>query len=234
MGTLTLEPVIGPATVPWITGTARVSSVTQPASSAVFQNRQIGREQDFADEELISAICQGGEWAMELLYFRYYRYAYALAYRILHETSAAEDIVQEAFLSIWCKAASYSREYGNVHSWIQAIVHHRAIDKVRSSAHRDFQWVPLQAGNEQDPPGEQLEVWEEAWRGEQQMQVRSVLGLIPAEQRQVIELAYFEGYTHAKIAQHLRLPLGTVKGRMRLGLVKMKHLLKERGIDALN
>ncbi len=186
-----------------------------------------------ADEELIAAICEGDERAIEILYTRYHRYAYSLAYRILRDSAAAEDIVQDAFLSIWLKAASYKTQQGSVHSWLQAIVHHRAIDKVRAAAHRDHQWTPFQARSEQDSLREQPDVWEEAWRGEQQRMIRTVLEQIPAEQRMVIELAYFGGYTHAEISEQWHLPLGTVKGRMRLGLQKMKALLAEQGLDSM-
>jgi RNA polymerase sigma-70 factor, ECF subfamily len=188
---------------------------------------------ELTDEALISAMCNGEEWALERLYERYNRYAYSLAYRVVQDSVTAEDIVQEAFLSIWRKAASYRAQQGNVRSWLQAIVHHRAIDKVRESRHRSQQWVPLQTENEQDPPGEQPDVWEEAWQDEQHRLIRTVLDQIPADQRQVIELAYFGGYTHAEIAGQWHIPLGTVKGRMRLGLQKMKYLLQEYEIETV-
>ena len=194
---------------------------------------EIQTKMEPTDEELISAICKGEEYAIEILYERYHRFAYSLAYRILRDHQAAEDIVQDAFLSIWRKASSYQVQHGSVHSWLQAIVHHRAIDKVRSAAHRDQQWTPLLTDNEQDPPSEQPDVWEQTWQGEQHRMIRSVLDQIPAEQRMVIELAYFGGYTHAEISEQCQIPLGTVKGRMRLGLQKMKILLAEQGLDIL-
>ncbi len=184
------------------------------------------------DEELISAICHGSEQAMEIFYQRYYRYAYALAYRLLHESTAAEDIVQEVFLSVWRKAATYQRQHGSVYSWLQAIVHHRAVDRLRSVANRNNQWAPLQVEGEQDPPSPQRDVWEEAWQKEQSQLIRSALAQLPAEQRDVIELAYFQGYTHTEIATQKQIPLGTVKGRMRLGLQKMKNLLQAHDLDA--
>lgn len=185
------------------------------------------------DEQLISAICKGEESAIEVLYERYHRYAYALAYRILHDPLASEDIVQDAFLSIWRKASSYQAQNGSVQSWIQAIVRHRAIDKIRASAHRDYQWTPLQADNEQDPPSEEPDVWEQAWQSEQYRIIHEVMEQIPVEQRMVIELAYFGGLTHAEISEQYQIPLGTVKGRMRLGLQKMKALLAERGLGVI-
>ncbi|MFL5706709.1 MAG: RNA polymerase sigma factor [Ktedonobacteraceae bacterium] len=187
--------------------------------------------ENLTDEELILAICGGAQWAMELLYHRYARYTFALAYRILHDASTAEDIVQEAFLLVWSKASYYQRQEGSVRSWLQTIVHHRAIDKIRSASHRDMQCSPLQTENELNLPNEQPDVWEEAWRNEQQTLIHSALAQIPAEQRYVIELAYFGGFTHVEIAEREGIPLGTVKGRMRLGLQKLRLLLQENGVD---
>lgn len=186
-----------------------------------------------ADVELISAICNGQERALEILYERYCRYAYSLAYHILRDSTAAEDVVQDTFLSIWRKAASYQARYGSVLSWLQAIVHHRTIDKLRASTHRDRQWMPLQTENEQDPASVQPDVWEQAWSSEQRRMIRTILDQLPTEQRLVIELAYYSGYTHTEIAEQLNIPLGTVKGRIRLGLQKMKTLLAQQGLDSM-
>jgi RNA polymerase sigma-70 factor (ECF subfamily) len=188
-------------------------------------------KQAFSDETLLLKIANNEEWAMEALYDRYGRYAYSLAYHIVRDTTIAEDIVQDAFLAIWRKATSYQERQGSVRGWLQAIVHHRAIDRVRAAAHRDHQWTPLPTEGEQDLPSTQPEVWEEAWLKERSELVRKVLAQLPPEQRQVIELAYFGGYTHAEMAERWNIPLGTVKGRMRLGLRKMKSLLHELGFE---
>jgi len=203
------------------------TATTQEASAKVLAKPEP------TDEYLISAICKGEESAIEVLYERYHRYAYSLAYRVLRDPVASEDIVQDAFLSIWRKASSYQAQNGSVQSWIQAIVRHRAIDKIRASAHREYQWTPLQADNEQDPPGEQPDVWEQAWQSEQHRIIREVMLQIPSEQRMVIELAYFGGLTHAEISEQCHIPLGTVKGRMRLGLQKMKSLLAEQRLGVI-
>lgn len=196
-------------------------------------NTKVVVKSEPTDEELLSAICRGEESALEVLYERYHRYAYALACRIVRDPLASEDIVQDAFLSIWRKASSYQAQHGSVQSWVQAIVRHRAIDKIRASAHREYQWTPLQAENEQDPPSEQPDVWEQAWQSEQHRIIHEVMVQIPSEQREVIELAYFGGLTHAEISEQCQIPLGTVKGRMRLGLQKMKTLLAERGLGVI-
>jgi RNA polymerase sigma-70 factor (ECF subfamily) len=221
MTTLTLETPTMTVMTPGIETAARENTVVSqnPAQSWDVSLQDMLRKEatpEPTDEELISAICNGEEYAMEILYERYHRYAYSLAYRILHDPVAAEDIVQDAFLSIWRKAASYQMQHGSVHGWLQAIVHHRAIDRVRAAVHRDRQWTPLQVENEQDLPSVQPDVWEQAWCDERHRIIRTVLDRLPAEQRMVIELAYFGGYTHAEIAEQWHIPLGTVKGRMRL------------------
>lgn len=183
------------------------------------------------DEALIDEICRGAEWAMELLHERYYKYAYTLAYHIVRDTTAVEDVLQEAFLAVWCKAGSYRKEQGSVRSWLQAIIHHRAIDRVRSAANRERYCVQLQLENESDRFDERLAVWEEVWQNECRALICRALEQLPIEQRRVIELSYFGGYTHVEIAERWHIPLGTVKGRMRLGLQKMRSLLRERGLE---
>ena len=187
--------------------------------------------QDMSDEAILYEIACGSGSAVEVLHERYARYAYALAYRIVHESAAAEEIVQDVFLAIWRKATSYRRQQGCVRSWLQAIVHHRAIDYIRASAHRNHQWTPLQAEYDQHLCEEHPDAWEEVWRRERQLLIHRILSQLPLEQRQVIELAYFGGYTHIEIAQGWNIPLGTVKGRMRLGLQRMKLLLLQYGLE---
>ncbi len=201
------------------------STTTEP----ILLTNETSSSREITDEALLLEISYGGEWAMEVLYERYVRYAYALAYRIVHDYSTAEDIVQDVFLSIWKKAASYQEQHGCVRSWLQAIVHHRAIDCVRASSHRDHH--PLEEINESGSQEEKPEIWEEVWNEERRALLQNILAQLPEEQRLVIELGYFGGYTHAEIARRWHLPLGTVKGRMRLGLQKMKYLLSQHGIN---
>ena len=184
-----------------------------------------------SDVELMTAIALGVEEALERLYERYARLSYVLAYRLLRDSAAAEDIVQEAFLAIWRKAGTYQAQHGSVYSWLQAIVHHRAIDKLRSAANRDLLCAPLEPAVEQQTLSAEQDACDQVWQGEQRRMVLAALAHIPLEQRQVIDMAYFGGYTHVEIAEMLHIPLGTVKGRMRLGLQKMKSLLDESGIN---
>ncbi|MBV9229051.1 MAG: sigma-70 family RNA polymerase sigma factor [Chloroflexi bacterium] len=190
------------------------------------------RTEDFTDESLMRAICYSqAEWALEKLYERYKRYVYSLAYRILGDSLLAEDVVQDVFFALWRKALSYHEQQGSVKSWLQAIVRNRAIDKVRSSAHRDYQCAHLEDVKGEDLSSAEPEMWEQVWEYEQSKFIRKALAQLPTEQRSVIELSYFYGYTHVEIARQQQLPLGTVKGRMRLGLQKIKLLLQEYGAD---
>ena len=101
------------------------------------------------------------------LFLRSEREVFRYVAALVPNVTDAEDIVQEVFLSVWRKAATYQRQHGSVYSWLQAIVHHRAIDRLRSVANRNNQWAPLQVEGEQDPPSPQRDVWEEAWQKEQ-------------------------------------------------------------------
>src|SRR5579864_5734584 len=120
-----------------------------------------------SDLELVAAIAMGEEAALECLYERYARPAYAVAYRLLRDVQAAEDIVQDAFLAIWRKAGTYQAQHGSVYSWLQAIVHHRAIDRLRAAANREQLCSPLDADIEQHPLCAEPDAYNQVWHGEQ-------------------------------------------------------------------
>lgn len=184
-----------------------------------------------SDETLLSAIAGGATWALESLYQRYSRLLYSLAYRMVADHQVAEDLIQDSFLSIWRRAQSYSPQAGAARSWLISIVHHRTIDYLRTVRRRSvLKEVPMD-NTEVDEQSAFPDVWDEAWRSVQSAQVRAALMQIPTEQRMVIELAYFQGWTHSEIAEGCQIPLGTVKARMRLGLQHMKRALKEMGIN---
>lgn len=180
-----------------------------------------------ADEDLISLTGNGDTGAFAGLYDRHSRAAYSLAYRMMGERQAAEDLVQEAFLQVWRAAGSYRAERGSVRTWMLSIVHHRGIDQLRSSASRRRIQDRVQATA---PTSQPSEGFAETWRNSQREQVREALRGLPPEQLNVLELAYFSGYTHKEIAELLDLPLGTVKGRMRLGLKKIREYFDSRGM----
>jgi RNA polymerase sigma-70 factor (ECF subfamily) len=211
MNTLELDPI----------------SLASQASHSHYEQRE-----KLTDEELLKILCYSHqEWALEALYERYKRYTYSLAYRILSNSFMAEDVVQEVFLTLWQKAAFYHEQQGSVKSWLQAIVRNRAIDKTRSWHSRNTECAFSQPLNEMLSCDTEPELWEHAWQDEQARYVRKALLQLPPEQRLVIEMSYFAGYTHIEIAKSLQLTLGTVKGRMRLGLQKMRRILQAYSVD---
>ncbi len=164
--------------------------------------------------------------AFATFYDRHGGAAYSLAYRIVGDTRTAEDVTQEAFLSIWRSKARYDRARGSVRSWVLGIVRNRAIDLLRRESgpapqldHDDEATLAAR------PAAELTDV--EAIRRETARQVRGALAGLPREQSQVIELAYFGGFSHTEIATMVGAPLGTVKGRMRLGLERIRATMAE-------
>ena len=171
-------------------------------------------------------LVQGGKAAaFEVIFDRHGGAAFSLAYRIVGNRSAAEDVVQESFLSIWRSRVRYQRERGSVRTWVLGIVHHRGIDGLRRNLVHDRRRASAEGIEERHEASELTDV--EAVRRDEAREVRAALETLPAEQCKVIELAYFGGFTHTQIADMLETPVGTVKGRMRLGLEKMRRELSE-------
>jgi RNA polymerase sigma-70 factor (ECF subfamily) len=180
-----------------------------------------------ADEDLMFLSHRGDKEALGRLYDRHSRTAYSLAYRMMGERPAAEDLVQEAFLQVWRAAGSYRVERGSVRTWILSIIRNRTIDYLRSSASRNRMQDRAEVVA---PTWQPSEAFAQTWRNSQGEQVREALGGLPQAQLKVLEFAYFSGYTHTEIAELLELPLGTVKGRMRLGLKKLREHFESRGM----
>ena len=178
-----------------------------------------------ADEDLISLVEANDAQAFAVLYDRHSRAAYSLAYRMMGKRQAAEDLVQDAFLKVWRAAGSYRAERGSVRTWLLSIVHNRGIDQLRSLASHRRTHDRIEASAPKSQPSE---AFAESWRNSQSEQVREALKTLPPEQLKILELAYFSGYTHVEIAKLLGLPLGTVKGRMRLGLKKVRNYFDSR------
>ena len=172
-----------------------------------------------ADEELMHLVNNGEPKAFATLYDRYSQAAYCLAYRMMGERQAAEDLAQEAFIKVWRRPGSYRAQKASVRTWILSIVHNRGIDQLRSHASRRRTQEKIEASAASSQPSE---AFAETWRNTQAEQVREALSTLPKEQLKILELAYFSGYTHVQIAELVGLPLGTVKGRMRLGLKKIR------------
>lgn len=163
-----------------------------------------------------------------MLYDRYAGLAYGVAMRVLGDPGRAEDAVQEAFMNVWSRAATFDANRGSLRAWLLTMVRNRCIDYLRGrGAHerleQELQPDSAQAVSTSDP-------WREVALSLERNAVREAMASLPIEQRQVIELAYFGGYTHIEIAGMARVPLGTVKGRMRLGLEKMSSYLLGKGL----
>jgi RNA polymerase sigma-70 factor, ECF subfamily len=178
-----------------------------------------------ADEDVMQLVRRGDARAFEVIYERHSAAAFSLAYRMMGTRSGAEDVTQEAFLSMWRSGARYDRARGSVRTWVLGIVHHRAIDALRRATVQDRRRAGDEGIEERFEARERTDV--EAARREEAGSVRAALSSLPADQCQVIELAYFGGFTHTEIAGMLDAPVGTIKGRMRLGLKKMRAQLGE-------
>jgi RNA polymerase sigma-70 factor, ECF subfamily len=189
----------------------------------------VGRYPLLADEDLISLLGDGDSQAFALLYDRHSRAAFSLAYRMMGERQASEDLTQEAFIKIWRGAPSFRAGRGGVRTWILSIVRNQGKDQLRSHATRRRTQDKVEATAARTQPSE---AFAETWRNSQRDRVREALNTLPQEQLKILELAYFSGYTHVEIADLLGLPLGTVKGRMRLGLKKLRGHFEARGMAA--
>lgn len=180
---------------------------------------------ELADEDLMALAQRDDLEAFELLYERHKRVAYSLARRIVGGGGNADDVVQETFISVWRSIERYDAKKASVRTWLMRIVHRRAIDNLRSqtvhSKRRADGEDLLDDVVSSDPSPDS-----QALQQELSDNVRGVLVELPSEQRAVIELAYFNGFTHSEIAEILDEPVGTVKGRMRLGLEKMRGALE--------
>jgi RNA polymerase sigma-70 factor (ECF subfamily) len=189
----------------------------------------MGQElRQLADEELMQLVRKGAPEAFEVIYERHSTAAFSLAYRMCGSRAAAEDVVQEAFLSMWRSGSRYDRARGSVRTWVLGIVHNRAIDALRRNSVHAKRRASDEGIEERFAARERTDV--EAARRDEAHAVRGVLDQLPAEQCKVIELAYFGGFTHTEIAEMLDTPVGTVKGRMRLGMEKMRTGLASQGV----
>ena len=187
---------------------------------------------NLADEELMALVQDEGDpQAFAAVFDRHAAVAFSLAYRMCGRRAAAEDVVQDAFLSLWRSSAQFDPARGSVRAWVLRATHNRAIDAFRRTSAKDGRNVTDDGVAERVEANERTD--EEVERREDVRQVRAALDAIPRDQRQVIELAYYGGFTHTQIAEMLDLPAGTVKGRMRLGMTKMRLALDEpSGVSA--
>lgn len=179
------------------------------------------------DGELLDAIARGEEAGLATLYDRYHRLAFSLALRVVNDRGRAEDVVQDAFLAVWRKAAMYALGRGSVKTWLTSIVRNRAIDVIRARRESDSDDdAALLAIRDPSPS-----VLEQVAAGLDREAVRAVIAQLPVEQRQAVAMAYFEGRSHSEIAEVTGLPLGTVKSRIRLAMHRLRSLLLDAGVN---
>jgi RNA polymerase sigma-70 factor (ECF subfamily) len=172
------------------------------------------------DEELIERVSSSDARAFEVLYERHATVVYSLAYRMMGTAGAAEDVTQDAFLSAWRTGDRYDPSRGSVRTWLLSIVHHRAIDALRRRNPRERREIDGEGIIDRIESSQRTD--EEVAERQEADALRTLLGELPVAQRRVIELAYFAGFTEREIAELVGAPLGTVKGRMRLALEKLR------------
>jgi RNA polymerase sigma-70 factor (ECF subfamily) len=184
--------------------------------------------QEPSDPELVTRLAAGELEAVRALYERHGKLAYSLAVRILGDPGRAEDVVQDAFMRVWTHSSSFDANRGSLRTWLLTTVRNRAIDYLRGQSGQErselelFLNVPAH-GYGSDP-------WREVSESLERQAVREALNSLPPDQRQVVELAYFGGYTQREIAEIVHVPLGTIKGRTRLALEKLSSYLQGRGL----
>ena len=181
------------------------------------------RPEDAAgDADIMRRIRAGDRAAVDALYDRFRRPAFALARRILADDNLAEDVLQEVFLGVWRDPSAYDGARGSFSSWLLAVVHHKAVDAVRREESQRRRQTLAQEDLALDEPMAARDVEEEAWTRVVAAQVRSALGALSGPQREALTLAYYGGYTQREVAALTGTPLGTVKTRMLAGMRRLK------------
>lgn len=181
-----------------------------------------------SDEMLLARIVRREEEALAALYDRHSRAAFALARHILRDGETAEDVVQEAFLTLWRRAETYRPERGAVRAWLLTVVRNRAIDVLRSPSRSGPSATATSVDDLNLVAPDNPE--QDAMRMVEGRVVRAALAELPPEQREVVELAYFAGLAYPEVAERMGIPLGTVKSRMRLALERLRALLRARDL----
>jgi RNA polymerase sigma factor (sigma-70 family) len=179
-----------------------------------------------SDEALVALVARSDDGALAALYDRFGRVAYGLALRIVRDRALAEDVVQEAFLTVWRNAHRFVPERAKASSWILTFVHRRAVDLVRREERRRTEPLPEAPLEDESPATD-----EEAWLRLRRERVQKALRSLPDQQREAIELAYFGGFTQSELAERLGEPLGTIKSRMFTGLARLRELLADNELE---
>ena len=177
-----------------------------------------------SDIELLHAVARSDEAALAALYDRYRLILFGLLVRILSSREESEDVLQEVFLQVWRRAGDFDEERGRPFTWLVTLARSRAIDRLRVLASRQR----LADSAAQEVTGEASDAVADTLHAEQREIVARALATLPEDQRRTLKLAYFEGLTQSEIATQLGTPLGTVKTRMRTGMMKLRELLGEQ------
>ena len=177
------------------------------------------------DADVLRRIAAGDRSAVDALYERFRRPAFALARRILGDDVLAEDVLQEVFLAVWRDPAAFDRARGSVASWLLAMVHHKSVDAVRREQSQRRRQTLAEEDLVLDAPTAARDVEDEAWSRVVAEQVRSALAVLSSSQREALTLAYYGGYTQREVAALTDTPLGTVKTRMLAGMRRLKDTL---------
>jgi RNA polymerase sigma-70 factor (ECF subfamily) len=177
------------------------------------------------DSALVERIMAGEEDALSALYDRYAGMLYAMLVRILKDTSAAEEVLQDLFLQLWRGASRFDASRGSLPAWLLVIGRNRALSRLRRRERREILEDPEEFSLEAVPFAGDLE--DEAWRMQLMQKLRSAMATLPPEQKEALELAYFEGMTQTEIAARTGSPLGTVKSRVRAAMQSLKQFFDD-------
>jgi RNA polymerase sigma-70 factor (ECF subfamily) len=192
------------------------------------------------DQELLRRISEKQDRALSDLYDRYAKLLYGMALTILHDTDEAEDVLQEVFVQVWKKASLYQPELGAPKNWLVRIAHNRAINLLRSRRNRQKQ-SEVSISNDSDKQSPEVAKLDsgdnplvDVVRQSETESIGRALATLPEEQRILVELAFYQGYSHSEMAEKLSLPLGTVKTRIRSGIQALRGQLKFLKKEALS
>jgi RNA polymerase sigma-70 factor (ECF subfamily) len=184
-------------------------------------------KEHLTDEALVARLRDKDSAAFTILYDRHRRLAFGLAYRLLDNSAAAEDAVQDAFLSLWRSAGAFQPQRSTARAWLLSIVHHRAIDQLRKARSHEVQGRLVVETTCID---QNIDIYQEVCVSLEAAQVRNALATLPREQQQTLALQYFSGLSHSEIARKLAIPLGTVKSRQHAALLKLRTILSGVGM----
>lgn len=187
--------------------------------------------EELDDQQLLERIAAKDKDALNALYNRYMTPVYSLSLHMLKQPPLAEEVTQDVFLNIWLKASSFDASRGNPRSWIMSVTHHRVVDVIRSRRRTTTVTDPEGYDTLERLPSSEPPVEAQVAQSLDRERIMRALATLPDNQREVIELAYFEGYSQSEMAERLSQPLGTVKTRVRLAMQKLRTVLQEDGYE---